>query len=234
MIMEKKKYLLLIIVLFLTLTVKVKALSCSAERTLKLVSLANNVKVTYQKYDKPSEDPAPEDYDMEPDTFPAFKIVIYNLPDDLNVSVKKVETGRSVTRTSADKAEDGAIYVDAGYAYSVQEFKVLLKAQDLECHNQTIKSMTLTLPMFNRWSIYEPCQKNPEHALCQEFSNIDYSDLTIDTVFERLEEDQQQKMEESEKNSFAKYTPILIIIGGLIIAIIVVYVIKRKRSEKTL
>ena len=240
----------LFILLFLTsmfITVGVKASTCSDERVIELSSLANNVNVSYQQYDKFVEEYISESFTGEDDdskvvaTYPAYYLTIYNLPEDLNVSVVRSDSDKDIEVTSKDKKEDGVIYIDTGYATNVKLFTIKIRSNDSNCGDEIMKTVAITTPMFNKLSMNASCQDNPDFKLCQQFTTTDYSDV-IDSQFQqKLEEYKAQKAgEEKKQNSIlyniskfvSKYRWYIIIPVVIIgVALIVIYIIRRKKSR---
>lgn len=228
------------------MTIGVKASTCSDKRVLELSSLANNVNVSYQQYDKVVDEYDSEIFVDEDDTsvkstFPAYYLTIYNLPKDLNVSVIRNDTKKNVVVYDDNKEEDGVIYIDTGYAAKVKLFTIKVRSNDSNCKNEILKTMAVTTPMYNKFSQYNSCQENPDFKLCQQFTTTDYSDVTNSQFIEKLNEYKVQKEEEEKrKNSlfynigkfiskYRWYIIIPIVIIG--VALIVIYIIRRKKSR---
>lgn len=244
--MKKKNYLFLMLVLFFTLTIKVNASTCSSERSLELSSLANNVNVSYQVYDKVIDEYDSETFTDEDDTsvkhtYPGYYLTIYNLIDDLNVTIQRDDTQKVVELNSSNKNEEGIVYVDTGLAGKIKNYTVKIRSNDSNCQNEILKTVVITTPMYNDFSKYEVCQENPEFNLCQEFTTVDYSEVSNSTFMTKLDEYKKQKAEDEKKknsiihnilvflNTYKWYIIIPIIV--LVIAIIVIYIIRRKKSR---
>ena len=244
--MKKKSYFIMLFLLMLTLTVKVKASTCSDQRVLDLSSLANNVNVSYQQYDKLIEEYDSETFTDEEDsivkhTYPAYYLTIYNLTDDLNVSVTRDDTSKVVTASSKDKNADGVVYIDTDVATRVKMFTVKIRSNDSNCKNEVLKTTVINTPMYNQLSTYNACQEYPDFDLCQQFTTNDYSNVTSVDFTKKLEEYKVQKAEEEKKQKSIIYNigkfistyRWYIIIPAIIIgvALIVIYIIRRKKSR---
>lgn len=244
--MKKNIYFVLLFVFGLLITTGVKASTCRDTRVLELSSLANEVNVSYQEYDKVVDEYSSEtfvDEDDDPETkstFPAYYLTVYNLPDDLNVSVVRNDTKKSVEAYTKDKDADGVIYIDTGYAAQVKLFTVKIRSNDSNCKNEILKTVAITTPKYNKFSQYMVCQENPDFNLCQQFTTTDYSDVTEDQFNEKLEEYKTKKEEEERKqksilynigkflSAYGWYILIAVVIIG--VAIIVIK-IRRKKSR---
>ena len=244
--MKKVSYYVLLFLMGMMVTIGVKASTCSDERVLELSSLANNVNVSYQQYDKlvdefDSETFTEEDDSIVKSTYPAYYLTIYNLPDDLNASIIRNDTSKNVVVYGKDKEEDGVVYVDTGYAAKVKLFTIKIRSNDSNCKNEILKTVAVTTPMYNKFSTYNSCQENPDFNLCQQFTTTDYSDITNSQFVSKLNEYKEKKAEEEkmQKSIFYRIGKFLgtymwyIIIPVVIIgvALIVIYIIRRKKSR---
>lgn len=248
--MKKKRiYVLLFLlgVLFTTGT-SVKASTCTDDRIIQLSSLANDVKVSYQEYDK-----LIDEYDSEvlvgddegssfvKHTYPAYYLTIYNLPDDLNVSVIRNDDKKDIVVYAKDKDKDGVIYIDTGIAGKVKMFTVKIRSNDSSCKNEVVKAVAVSTPMYNEFSTFESCQEYPEFELCKKYTSVDYSEITMPEFTKKLEEYKEKKIEEEKKqksifynigkflSTYKWYIIIPIVIIG--VALIVIYIIRRKKSR---
>lgn len=236
-----KRKFLLFLALLLSFSLSAKASTCSDERIIELSSQANNVNVSYVQYDNISEAYTNPLDDTEGDTniVPSFYITIYNLTDQLKAYVKRDGTKKMVEVTSKNKTEDGTIYVDAGPADSVKNFTVIIASNNSNCLNETLKTATVTTPMYNRFFEYDLCEKNPDFNMCQQFSFTDYSQVRDKVFKDKVEEYQEQKKKEEESKKIfnrvlgfiSKYAWVFIAIIIIIAAGVIYFIIKRKKSR---
>ena len=244
--MKKNICYVLLFLFCMCITQGVNASTCSDKRVLELSSLANNVNVSYQQYDKlvdeyDSETFAGEDDTIVKSTFPAFYLTIYNLPSELNVSIIRNDTTKNLVFYATDKEQDGIVYVDTGFAGKVKLFTVKIRSNDSSCKNEVLKTVAVTTPMYNKFSKYESCIENPDFNLCQQFTTTDYSDITSSQFNEKLNEYKEKKAEEERRQNsliykvgkFLSTYKWYIVIPAVIIgvALIVIYIIRRKKSR---
>ncbi len=238
--MKKRIYFLTLFVLFMAFTIKVNASTCSNERIIELSALANNVQVSYEPYDDETTyfNPLFEEEDTK--VVPSFYITIYNLTDGLNAYVQRKDTNQTIVMTSDNTDTDGVVYIDTGEAYKTKTVDVLIRSDDSNCQDEILKSTTITLPMYNRFYFYKPCEENPEFEMCQEFTTNDYSNISDSMFSEKLNTYKEEKAEEERKQkslwykitSFLnKYKWIIIGIIAIIIAIVIIIIIRRKKSR---
>ena len=244
--MRKKCFYVLFIFVSLFITGKVNASTCTSERVLELSSLANDVNVSYQQYDKlvseyDSETFKDEEDSVVKDTYPAYYLTIYNLTDDLNVSVIRNDTSKNIVAYAKDKESDGVVYIDTGYAAKVKSFTVKIRSNDSSCKNEIMKTVVVSTPKYNKFSTYDSCRDYPEFDLCQQFSTTDYSNVSNSQFIEKLNEYKEKKIEEEKKqksvlyqigkflSTYKWYIIIPVVIIG--VALIVIYIIRRKKSR---
>lgn len=238
----KKRLLLITMTSFLMmLSFNVKAAStCSSEREMELSSLANNVNVDYINYEKAMDDGMLEGEEVG--TSPAFYIRVYNLSSDLNLKVNLDGSKNYTYVSSTDAADDGVIYLDNSFADSINNYNLTIRSNDSNCQNEVLRTITITLPMFNYFYVNGECEANADFYLCQEFTTTDYSDVKYSTFTSELETYKEEKAKEEAKKStityktfnFVKTYKWFFIAGGIIIlgVIITIIIIKKKRSKR--
>ena len=235
----KKRILLFFALMFVSLA-SVKASTCSDARILELSSLANNVNVGTEKEYRVEQTYTDDNGETSEDMFPAFYLTIYNLTDDLNVSIYREDTEKTIYAKYKDVDDDGILYVDAGYATIVKNFVVKIRSNDSSCKNEVLKTVTVTTPMYNLNSQYEACKNNSEFSMCKEFTTVDYSDVSQESFNAELNKYKEEKAKEEKRvNSIfyklakfiSKYRWIFITVIIIAIAFAVVYFINRKKSR---
>ena len=239
--MKTKKILILFFALMFVSLTSAKASSCSDERILQLSSMANNVNVSMERYDKLSDEFfAEETGETEQQYFPAFDVTVYNLPSSLNIAVTREDINKTIYLTTKDADEDGVVYIDAGFATIVKNFTIKIRSNDSNCKNEVLKTVTVTTPMYNLKSQYEACKENGDFNMCKEFTTVDYSDVNATSFTTELNKylDEKAKEEKRANSIFykvakfiSKYKWIFITVIVIAIAFVVVYIINRKKSR---
>ena len=239
----KKNIPLITLASFLMLiSFNVKAAStCSSEREMELSSLANNVNVDYEEYDLALDKGSEAGEDVS--TSPAFYIRIYNLSSDLNIKVNLDGSKNNTFIKSTDAADDGIIYLDTSFASSVKNYTLTIRSNDSNCQNESLRTITVTIPMRNYFSTYEACDDNSDFYLCQEFTTTSYNDVSDTEFTNKLAEYKEQKAADEKKQNSITYKTFSFInsfkgyfIGAGIIAltIIILIVIRNRRRSKRL
>ena len=108
----KKCYVLFLTAFFFGLfSARVNALStCTNERTMELTSLSQNVNVDYEEYKVERGSDVYDDLENgETISEPGFNIRIYNVTDDLNVTVRSDKDKEAKVLTKKDANSDGVM-----------------------------------------------------------------------------------------------------------------------------
>lgn len=241
--MKKRNLFILGVLAMFAFSIRVSASTCSDTRFSELSTLASNVNVNYEKYRIIYGVHQDEQYDVSSsqlDSYPGFKLAIYNLPKDLNAAVIREDTKKALVATSADANEQGIVLIDTGEATSVKTFTVQVRSNDSNCKNEILRTFTVTTPMYNRFYDLEACTNNKEFSLCQEFTNIDYSDIDEIEFTEKVENYVEEKKKEEERNNsfwgkisyfIGKYYIYVIIVVLLVAGIVFIYIYRRKKSR---
>lgn len=212
--MKKGICLFLFVLFFMLFNVRVNAVStCGTERSIELTSMAQNINADYEEYEvERGKDFYPDLEDGETIKEPGFKIRIYNLTKDLNVSIKLNNKKKLLEYSYKDVSEDGILYVDSGYPNEVKNYTITVRSDDDNCQNEILRKIAITLPVENYFHDFDACKENPEYYLCQEFTNVDYySNMTTDSFSKQINEYVEQKQKQQEKESKFSYKLLLFI-----------------------
>ena len=240
--MKKKLFLFTITSFLMLFSFNVKAAStCSSEREMELSSIANNVNVDYLEYDK-SMDEGLESGEAEVATTPAFYIRIFNLTSDLNVKINLDGSKNFTYASSTDAADDGIIYLDTSVASTIKNYTITIRSNDSNCQNEVLRTITITVPMYNYLYSSGECETNADFYLCQEFTTSDYSNVKDSDFTSKLSEYKEDKAKEEAKESSITYKTFSFIksyrwyfIGAgiiILIAIISILIMKKRRSKR--
>lgn len=245
---KKVSYILLLLIAFILLGGKVNADdTCPLQAKSKLRQMASNVTVSYVPYDSGGAGVQDADTEEQINRF-ALDVYIYNVNSKMKVAMNISGNDRTYFFDSKDLNEDGAIKLRQ---YATEKTKKLsfrikgglITVDDVEydCSDVTLRTLSITLPKFNRFSTRELCADIPEYYLCQRYVTYDIDESTfasnIKKYREKLDEKANEKDEENNTsvvsktvNSIAKYKFIVagvIVLAGVVATVIVV---KKKRS----
>lgn len=234
------RYVLFVLATFLMVNTKTMALStCSMERTKELTSLAQNVNVDYEEYkNERGKETYPDLDEGEIVTEPGFAIRIYNIPEDLNVKIKRNGMKEEKELYKSDANENGILVYDTGFPDVVKNYTITVRSDDSNCQNEVLRKISITIPALNYYYDYEICKANPEYYLCQEYVSVDLKSMTTDKFMKQVEEYVQQKEKKEEEESKLGYKLMAFIkrYAGLFITIIIlgvgIFVVIRIRNKQ--
>ena len=236
----KVRYVLFVLAAFLMVNSRMLALStCTMERTSELTSLAQNVNVDYEEYkNERGKETYPDLDEGETVTEPGFAIRIYNVPEDLNVKIKRNGMKEEKELYKSDANEEGILVYDTGFPDKVKNYTITIRSDDSNCQNEVLRKISITIPALNYYYDYEVCRSNPEYYLCQEYVSVDLNGMTTDKFIKQVEEYQEQKNKQQEEESKFGYKLLAFIKRyiGLFMTIIIlgvgVYVVIRIRNKQ--
>ena len=213
--------------------------ACTAMQLGELREIAANLKVTY--IPKTTVVNTGEDIETGATSYTAkfIDIKVYNMSSKVYLEVKN-DAGFSTTATVDRLANDGTItfrqdMVDRKINY---EFKV--KSVEYGCENETLRTIKLSLPIYNAYSQLEICSEIPEYYLCQEFVT---SPVDGATFYDKVDAYKAKLLEQGEgdqgdntgiaNKTFASASKYKYLIVGVIVAlgvVITIVIIKRKEN----
>ena len=237
--MEKNKILLLIIMMlaFILGIGNVKAEgACSTTDLNNLRQEAANVKATYIPNEVTDDDGAGRS---------VLDLKVYNVTPQMvlqyTYSGKGIQDG-SFIRTASDIGKDGAITVRQSSYGMVITYVIKVLANYGSCTGQTLKTIRVSLPIFNYYSLLDVCDGIQDYYLCQPYVMTQYTGADF---FDKVETYRTKMLEnnaietEDDNNSImtAAFTGVKkhkYLVVGVIVAIGVVatvVILKRKKSE---
>ena len=237
--MEKNKILLLIIMMlaFILGIGNVKAEgACSTTDLNNLRQEAANVKATYIPNEVTDDDGAGRS---------VLDLKVYNVTPQMvlqyTYSGKGIQDG-SFIRTASDIGKDGAITVRQSSYGMVITYVIKVLANYGSCTDQTLKTIRVSLPIFNYYSLLDVCDGIQDYYLCQPYVMTQYTGADF---FDKVETYRTKMLEnnaietEDDNNSImtAAFTGVKkhkYLVVGVIVAIGVVatvVILKRKKSE---
>ena len=67
----------------------------------------------------------------------------------------------------SDMSSDGILYVDSGYPDEITNYEIYVRSNDSNCQNEVLRTITVTVPMRNRFADTEECKNNIEYYMCE-------------------------------------------------------------------
>ena len=247
--MKENKFLMLIIMMLASILVigNVKAEegnTCSATDLNKLRQEAANVKVTYV----PNTVPMGSEYETEGDDPVVENVLdmkIYNVTDKMALLFEYSGTGiksGSFTRTHAAVDSDGVITVRQKDYHRVINYVITVVSSYGSCSGQNLKTIRITLPMFNYYSLLEACSDIQDYYLCQpyvttEVGSADFFDK-VETYKAKMLSNQAIEIEDDNNSvvttAFAGVKKHKYLIVGIVVAagvVATVLILRRKKSD---
>lgn len=251
--MKKNRILILILVLFMTFVGHVKAeedRTCNAISLNELRTLAANLKINYVEGAEEKEYYDASSDAMTPVLERLLYIKIYNMNSRLYLTYEV--TGNNLINnpddnkalTLEDVGPDGAITLRHKQINEMATYTFKVASDSYGCGNKTLRTVRVTLPMFNHYSKLSVCRDIPEYYLCKPFVN--FNPENTNDFYEKVNE-YKAKVEEQRKNSdddedgnpisdvvssVSKYKYLVVGIVVAVGVVITILVLKRKRSDK--
>ncbi len=249
--MEKNKFLMLIVMLLASILVigNVNAEEgeniCSATDLNKLRQEAANIKVTYVPNVIDTEDVSPETEDNSHVKESVLDIKVYNVSEHMGLKYEYSGEGvvpGSFVRSASDAGNDGAITVRQRSYNRIITYVITVISNYGSCAGQTLKTMRITLPMFNYYSLLEACEGIQDYYLCQpyvtsEVGGADFFDK-VENYKAKLLSNEAIDIEDDNNNivtaTFSGVKKHKYLVVGLVVAagvVATVLILKRKKSE---
>ena len=217
--------------------------ACTNEEKAELNSLAAKVKANYEEAQRIIN---PEDYTIpdaiygkeEAESYVAyedyFKINILNITDKIKVEISNNYDMTSRTYTYQD-TQDGVVSLDWDGIDAVTTFTIKVYADgEANCTTDALRTLYVTTPRYNGYSLYDVCEKAKELDVCQKY--VTFKDLDYYVFMERVEKYLEKDSDSKTKTKdFFKENKKTIIIGSvalIVVAGVVVAVIMKKRSSE--
>lgn len=212
---------------------------CPAIKLAELRSMASNVKVTYAPVTEIKEIPGDNETGATKYSSRVVVIKVYNMNTRLYLDVSNNEGYKQVV--TADRAlKDGTI----GFKQEKLDRKINytfdVKSTEYGCDTVVLRTIRVSIPMYNKYAELDICADIPEYYLCQEFVTAPVDGATfydrVDAYKAKLLE-QGQDIEEDNTSgvnkTFANASKYKYLIVGIIVAlgvVITIVIIKRKEN----
>jgi hypothetical protein len=248
----KKKMLFLIIFLVSLFALPMGVLAEQDDGTCKAVdksfvkTQASNIRVTFAPV--VVEEKYKDSFGQELSGYNRYvQIKLYNVTSNMYVNVEY--SGRNVSNGHMrfdyrDIGPDKSITINQLAVKDMVTYTVSVYSDYNNCYGDLIRTIRLTVPMFNTYSQSSACNGIPDYYLCKEYVTFDIDSSTfytnIDSYRKNLEAYEGEDPDIKDNNTPVSKTATAIsrykyLIVGIIVVIGVlatIYIIKRKKSEE--
>lgn len=216
-----------------------KEKTCTAMQLGELRELASNIKVTY--FPRTMIVDTSEDIETGATKYTAryIDIKIYNMHSKLYIDVQNDSNFKDVV-SIANLASDGTITFRQDMVSKKVNYVFKVMSDEYGCQGNTLRTIKLSLPMYNSYSELEICSEIPEYYLCQEFVT---SPVDGATFYDKVDAYKAKLLEQNKNNgedntgginkTFASASKYKYLIVGVIVAlgvIITIVIIKRREN----
>ena len=215
---------------------------CSVNQLSELRQMASAVKITYLPVTEVKKSEY-NDLEVGADTYTAryLDIKIYNLNTRLYVDVENSE-GYRVMVTQKDAGPDGTITFRQEALPAKVDYTFTIKSYLYGCETDVLRTIRLSLPIYNPYSQLDICSEIPDYYLCQEYTTYQVDGATfydrVDDYKAKLIAQGELTVEEEDNTNgvnkvFSNASKYKYLIVGVIVAlgvVITVVVIKRKEN----
>ena len=247
--MEKNKFLILIVSLLVSIlvigNVNAEESTCSPTDLNELRQEAANVKATYIPTTVEVDGTVEDTGDNESILESVLDMKVYNVTEKMALryeySGNGVKSG-SFTKSYANVGSDGAITVRQRSYSRVITYTITVIASYGTCSGQTLKTIRITLPMFNYYSLLDACEGIQDYYLCQPYvtSEVGGADFFDKVEAYRAKMLSNEAIEVEDDNNSVVTTTFMgikkhkYLIVGLVVAagvVATVLILRRKKSE---
>lgn len=241
--MGYKRILMLVAVFLMLYSFDVKADdTCSYKDQASLNEIAAMVKANFEikETTEPIEYEDPDGLGMitGTKTIPSFDIKIYNITEDLSLSITDSLEHKVVNVSYADT--DKGVYTFHSDNYSdIITYTIVINSNLKSCPGLKVKTLTFIKPKLNPYAFYAMCDGHESVSYCKEYVTKDFevSDDELAKAIEAFDNSTDNKNNDKEETNvflkFLKNNYIYIIIGTFLIGggITAGVIIYKKRSK---
>jgi hypothetical protein len=247
--MEKNKFLMLIVMVLASIlvigNVNAEESTCSPTDLNKLRQEAANVKATYVPTTMEIDGTVEDIGDNEKIVESVLDMKVYNVTEKMALryeySGNGVKSG-SFMKSYANVGSDGAITVRQKSYGKIITYTITVLSSYGSCSGQSLKTIRITLPMFNYYSLLDACEGIQDYYLCQPYvtSEVGGADFFDKVEAYRAKMLSNEAIEvEDDNNSVVTSAFVGIkkhkyLIVGLVVAagvVATVLILRRKKSE---
>lgn len=216
-----------------------KEKTCTAMQLGELRELAANIKVTYIPKTMVIE--TSEDVETGATSYTSryVEIKVYNMHSKLYMDVQNDSNFKTIVSV-ANLSNDGTITFTQDMVKKKVNYTFKVMSDEYGCQGNTLRTIKLSLPIYNSYSELEICSEIPEYYLCQEFVT---SPVDGATFYEKVDAYKAKLLEQNKNNgedntggvnkTFASASKYKYLIVGVIVAlgvIITIVIIKRREN----
>lgn len=233
-----KKNALFLVICFLGLFIKVNAASCSLEKRVKLNNEAGAVTATSEpfEYNYMTNDDITDEQIIQTSYLGAIKI--YNLTENLYAIATYGDDKKTINYGSGS---NNINTISTGAMDIVKEYTVSVYPTDTSCGKDAIRTLQVSVPRYNTYSVTPKCIEYPDYFYCSKFLTVDnISREDFSSGLEQYISSQDSKKNESRHEGFIKAAENLIkkhwLLSGILlitlIAVVISIVLNKKRKDK--
>lgn len=249
--MKKIGSLALVLVVFVVGISGVRAATCETSEMNRLRALANNVNASYgevaEPLDKDSYTPPDGIPIDELDEYEAYASVIdmtvTNITEEMYFEISDSNNKTPKTYYYKD-TDNGKMTFRNTDLSKMNKYKIVIYSNSKDCVGQRLRTIQISIPMYNSYSEISLCKLYPEYYLCHNFVDFELPDY--ETFYERLNtyvagkrKEEEKKKEEENKDkgflNFIKENKVTVIILSIVIVAAgvgtTVVIVERKRRR---
>ena len=226
--MRKIKFIIVFLVFFIFINVKAID-SCTNEELGRLKELANNVEIKYEYELKEYEtEYIDESGNSIIDIMANYKLNIINDSSDL----KYIYTIGD-NKYQYDSNEDSLTSIELSQGDNLN-ISIVAYSNNL-CSGKVLKSMSITLPYYNKYSKNEECLNYPDFKYCKELLDDYITEEVFQKELNKYKKSPDNNSDPISINKVISLTYIYYFMGGFVVIVIIVIIslsIKKRRKEK--
>jgi len=234
--MKKYVYILLFFACMFVTFMEVEASNCTLNDRVRFKELASKVKATYETDYIREEDSGGEVYNAY-----VLYLKIYNVSPELDFKLSDGINSKDLNYSMLN--EDGSITIRIKDVSKVRNYKIDIYPNSYNCLTEKVRTIKLTLPMYNYNSSYDVCDGVEDYYMCQKFvfNEVDYDNFytSVTNYKNKIASQKEEEMLLEENNegdnvitAATKHKYVLVIIIVVLGIVATVVVLKRKGSAK--
>lgn len=249
--MKKKMFFMLFVFLMFTFLNVVNASDdvCSNAMKNQLKEIASNIEITYVTGESDVETtdvPVSEQEKLENKYYLKkyyFDIKIYNVNSKVKIKGIDESTGNIYDLNYRNIGSDGTITIRVdSNSEKVLNWKFIIYSNYFGCYEDVLRTIKLTLPMYNHHSELSACDDVPDYYVCHQYvmapikvTNVNEAIAQYKKKLNETKKEQSSSVENTVTEAISnivehKYVIVLVVIFIGLIATIVVLLKNKRRS----